>query len=196
MDNCLLCNEYERYKYRIIFETKNFFITPSIGGFVEGYLLICSKRHYIGMSSLEPSLFEELSWVKNKVNALLSKHYSVPLFFEHGPIKDKRGICCINHAHLHAVPIEEDILGEITKNFKGRKINNLIELKKQQEKNIPYFYYENQKGEKFVFELEHSVPSQYMRQLIAVKIGKQELWDWRTNPCWENFHETLGKLKM
>lgn len=190
---CPFCERPEKY---ILFRSDNFFITPSVGSFVEGYLLICSKEHFIGMGNIPLNHFDELENLKESVRKVLSKYYIPPIFFEHGPVgKRKRGGCCIDHAHLHAVPLKTSILEKISTHLDFRRIRNLTEVRAQFKREIPYLYYENQAGERYLTELFESIPSQYFRKVVTVEIGKPKEWDWRVHPNPENFERTLEKLR-
>lgn len=193
--DCRLCREYQT-KENVIFESDNFFVVPSIGQIVEGYLLICSKQHFISVSQFPQKLLPEFEEIKSKVRDILTKYYIAPIFFEHGPTAvNKKGGCCVEHAHLHAVPVNVDILVDLLKNFQAKKIEDFSPLVQQLEKNIPYFYYENQAGGKYLFELSDPVSSQYLRQLVAVKINQKDKWDWMQYPGWEEFKRVIEKLK-
>ena len=205
MLSCPYCEEIERGYFeiegenlgcRILFESKNFIVFPSLSQIVEGYLLIATKKHYIGLGEIPKELVPELEEVKNKVKEVLSKFYTIPIFFEHGPVsQNKKGGCCIEHAHLHSVPINVDILDNIKKNFKSIKIDNFLSLNKQFKKRIPYFYYENQMGERYLFELFDVIPSQYLRQLVAIKTNSKDKWDWRIYFGLKEMRNTVLKLK-
>jgi len=172
MDNCNCFFEFET-KNRIIYESKNFIVFPSFGQIVEGYLLIVPKNHYISMGSVPVRLYPELKLVYEKVRKILSENYEIPIFFEHGPIsKMKKGGCCIDHAHFHAVPVKLDILNELQNNFKCKKIKSFLDLKKQFLKGKPYLYYESNLKEKYLFEIPDIIPSQYIRRIIAKKINQ------------------------
>src|SRR3989344_6771630 len=117
---CQYCSEFEighldfngkNLGNRMLFETDNFVVFPTIGQIVEGYSLIASKLHYTGMGHIPLELHAELESVKNKVRKVLTDNYRNPLFFEHGPAsRAKKGGCCIEHAHFHAVPVNLDIV--------------------------------------------------------------------------------------
>lgn len=194
--DCRLCKEYNERK-NILFETDNFFVAPALGQIgVEGYLLICSKEHYIGLGQLPKKLLNEFTLVQAKVKEVLSKYYTKPIFFEHGPTApNKKGGCCIEHAHLHAVPADIDILADISKNFNPVKIKDFSALNEQFKRGIPYLYYENRGEDKYLFELHEPVPSQYLRQIIAVKINKKDKWNWMQHLGIDEFNRTLKKLK-
>ena len=49
--DCVFCNiDNSKVKNTIIDESDNFFVLPSIGSLVDGYLLIVSKRHINSMA--------------------------------------------------------------------------------------------------------------------------------------------------
>lgn len=48
MKECVFCElDKNKLANTVIEETKNFYITPSVGALVEGYILIISKKHKI-----------------------------------------------------------------------------------------------------------------------------------------------------
>jgi len=205
MDDCQYCDEFEHgflevrgqnWGNRILFESENFLVFPALGPIVEGHLLLASKRHYIGMGEVPAKLYRELETVQEKVRKVLTENYEAPLFFEHGPTsRSRKGGCCLEHAHLHAIPLRISIFEEIARNFSGRNINGLNELKKQFIKGVPYLFLEEGKKKRYLFEIPGIIPSQYLRQIIAQKIGKPERWDWRSCLGREELNRALQKLK-
>ena len=75
---------------RILFESKNFVVFPTIGQIVEGYLLIAPKKHFISIAAIPKSMFSELEKLQKKVRAVLEENYSTPLFFEHRPLSQNK----------------------------------------------------------------------------------------------------------
>lgn len=202
MCNCPFCeysNGYfeirgQNFKNKILFESENFLVFPSLGQIVEGYLLISSKEHYIGIGEVPMQLHQELENVQEKVRNILTENYGTPLFFEHGPVsRSKRGGCCIEHAHIHAVPVQMDILNDIADKFQFKKITNYDGLTKQFSKGIPYLFLE-ENSDRYVFEIPDIIPSQYIRKIIAHKIEKPDRWDWHSCLGLEEMSRTIKKL--
>ncbi len=199
---CEFCEEFKQ-KYcpiiksnRILYETDNFYIFPGLGQLVEGYLLITTKQHYIGIGSIPTEFFTELDNLLKKTRSILNTHYSVPLFFEHGPAtSSNKGGCCIEHAHIHAMPVQVDLLTYLSEQFKPRKMHSFLELNKLYKKSMPYFFLETNSMERYVFEVSKSVPSQYMRKVIAEHIGKREQWDWAVYANIKELNDTIKKLR-
>jgi diadenosine tetraphosphate (Ap4A) HIT family hydrolase len=204
MNPCPYCDEFENgffelwnrnYGSRILYETENFVVFPSLGQIVEGYLLIASKKHYVGMGQVPKELHPELEMVCQKVRSVLSEKYRTPLFFVHGSVSEsKKGDCCIAHAHIHAVPVQVDVLSELAKNFRYNMIKTFDSLKEQFDQGMPYLFYESNSGERYLVEAP-IVPSQLIRQIIAVKIGKPERWDWRQHYGTRELLRTVDKLR-
>ena len=139
---CEFCKEKPNGKYPLL-ESNYFYVIPSLGQIVTGYLLICTQQHFISLSQTPENYFSELKEVQDRVRKVLTQSYKQPIFFEHGAVKVRQGVCCIDHAHLHCVPLGKDILKDITNFFPVRKIKDISELMEQQEKQAPYIYYES-----------------------------------------------------
>jgi ATP adenylyltransferase len=205
MKDCPYCEELEKgtlelkgadYGNRILFESDNFIVFPTIGQLVEGYLLITSKQHHISIGALPAELYEELERVKSKVKEVLRTTYGNPLFFEHGPAtRRKKGGCCIDHAHLHAVPVNLKLSDSLSDEFKGRRIRSFEKIKDKHIKGEPYFFVEENDGTMRIFDIPAVVPSQYIRKLIAMKLDEPDIWDWKEHPRMELLSNTINKIK-
>ncbi len=200
--DCQFCTELKTRKVlfngeiiegnRILYETENFFVFPSLGQIVEGYLLIAPKKHYLSIAQIPEELYPELVKIQKKVEEILTRNYSKPLFFEHGPLSEtEKGGCCITHAHLHCVPANVNVLDYLKKHFKYIKISSYSDLNKQ----TPYFFLE-QSENKFLFSLNEIVPSQYIRQIIARGLNTPEKWNWKSYLGLSELKNTIKKLEL
>ena len=78
---------------QILFETDNFTVKPSLGSFVEGWLLIVPKKHYISLGSMDdPTLFKELNSLINKIGEIVQKEYGDYVIFENGSLCADRAL--------------------------------------------------------------------------------------------------------
>ena len=205
MSDCVFCDEVETREFivngkslgnRVIFESNNFVVFPALGQIVEGYLLIVSKEHHISTCVFSDDLFSEFHFVKEKVKEVLASYYQPPLFFEHGATSlSNKGGCCIDHAHIHAVPIRVNLFEELSKNFSYNQIYSYDKVQEYYGKNLPYFLIENNLSERYLFEVNSQVSSQYIRRIIADKIGKPDIWDWRKHYGLDELLKTIEKLK-
>lgn len=199
LEDCRFCNEFQIGKTefmgdvleRILFQSDNFYVFPSLGQIVEGYLLISPKEHYISIAQLPDKLYNELEEVQEKTIKILVREYQEPIFFEHGPISEReKGGCCIAHAHLHAVPAKADLLKRLEKHFSYFKISLYNELPKD----MQYLFFQNNQRERFVIPIREIIPSQYLRQLLASELNIKK-WDWRLYPEFGRVKNVIKKLR-
>jgi len=170
-----------------ILETENFYITPTLGQIVRVYLLVNTKEHLVSLSQL-PDLehFDELDEIKQTIKRVFQENYgTLPLFFEHGHGDEARGCACTDHAHLHCVPLKQDIRQEVLKYFKEDQIlhpdYSFLE-QKSRHPGEPYIYYEDKDCNRFIATLTPPYPpTQFMRQVIAISLNKPDKWDWRAS---------------
>ena len=179
---------------KIICENENFVVVPARGSLVEGYLLIITRTHFRSMAHLSNALLLELEQLILKVTEIVTKHFGSPVIFEHGLVCEDVGVgSCIDHAHLHLVPVVGDILSQLKLVYKLRSIKTLREIAAQVRANESYLYFETQKRDRFVIT-RSTIPSQYMRRLIATEIGLPDQWDWAVFDFEYNARATLEKL--
>ncbi len=166
---------------RTVYESDNFRVFAGLGPLVEGHLLIATKEHSQGIAGIAANLYAELEQVQEWTRKKLTERYQAPLFFEHGDINEgNRGGACISHTHLHALPVGVDITPDLYKKFSGRTITNLLDLQENKRTKTSYIFVQTPERKRYVFDIPAVIPSQYIRQLVAIKIGKPERWNWRT----------------
>ncbi|MEK6757599.1 MAG: hypothetical protein AABX88_00580 [Nanoarchaeota archaeon] len=182
----------------VLYETDNFFIVPTIGQMeIEGYLLLCSKEHFVGTGNLPMEYDDELINILDKTKETISKVYnSEVLVFEHGPrLNCYKGGGCLDHMHFHLVPTDVNLKNFLKPLFNLEEIKNFSRLREiYQNKKSSYLFFENQDKEKYLIEVDIPLPSQYLRQVISTSRGKKD-WDWRIYPDDETFDKTLKRLK-
>lgn len=179
---------------RILFRNENFAVIPSLGQIVEGYLLIVPTKHYTALADLPSELHEELPLLCLDVRSMLSQVYGPALFFEHGIRGTQAGGCGVEHAHLHAVPFTSfrEPFEELKTHHCFKGIDSISELSQQVSLDSPYLYYEQTNGQAWVCETE-TIPSQYVRKLLAQSIGN-ESWDWRVSRREQALLSSISRL--
>jgi len=194
---CRLGDEYQSKK-NVLYESENFFVVPAIGQMgIEGYVLLCSKNHHIGIGNIPEEHTFELKSVLEKTKKVISETYdSEVLVFEHWPrLRCHKGGGCLDHSHLHIVPTSVDIMKFLHSKFKPEKIQDFSRLREIYEaQKSSYMFVETQDNKRYVIEVEFPIPSQYLRQVLASKSGITK-WDWRINPDYETFERTVNQLK-
>jgi len=181
MRNCEFCSEIQtgflkigesEFGRRILNESDNFIVLPCLGQFIEGYLLIISKKHYQSMSQIPHALFSELDEVLERVKRVLQSNYGKSFFFEHGDVcNEKKAGSCIDHAHIHVIPVKSNILEYLSYSFSHQEITALTEIKNQYRKKAPYFFLQQHNDKRYVFKIKQQVPSQFIRRIITLEMG-------------------------
>lgn len=191
--NCPFCNFDDEIKPRLLKETANFYLIPDIGNFIEGFLLIVSKEHYINLSQLEPELIKELEDLEKTAKQFLKDTYQSDILeYEHGECEmtNQKAGGCISHFHLVMVATNEDVLPEIIQDIgSGKKIKNFIDLKQLDKKMSAYLLYK--KNNQIFFWENVKLLSQYMRRIIAKQDSVK--FDWRRNTYPENVKQLKNK---
>ncbi|MBN2052240.1 hypothetical protein JW756_01940 [Candidatus Woesearchaeota archaeon] len=205
---CALRKEFESNNITV-YESDNFFVMPTLGSMgIEGYLLICSKEHFIGVGGMPEKYHRELEEVLDLTRRVVSETYkSDVVVFEHGPrVGCFRGGGCLDHTHLHIMPVAFNLMEPVALRFLNAlsikdyykierisgfgKISDIFE--KQQSS---YLFVEMPDRKRYTTEVNFALPSQYLRQVIAHGLGKKDSWNWKENPDYETIQKTLDRLK-
>lgn len=180
----------------ILDSTENFYVKSALGQFINGYVLINSKKHFPNFSFINSNkLHSELESLIFKTKQILLNIVGETNFiiFEHGSINK---LCfntecnsrCIDHAHLHIIPANINLEEELKKLFYFIKINSVLDLGRYKKDSYIY-YYSTQSDEKYLFEISNFIPSQYMRQLICKKLQIADCWNWAEHPFRERINQ-------
>ena len=104
---CIFCDiDHSKIENTIIEETNNFYIVPTLGSLVDGYVLIVTKRHINSMSELNDIELNEYQNIITKYQNVFKKIYNkTPIVFEHGTPNQNSEIKAnsVTHAHTHIV---------------------------------------------------------------------------------------------
>ena len=188
--------EKEGLNSRIVATTHKFVIMPMVGPLVPGYLLIVPKDHYLSISQLPKEQIEEIKIVKEELKKVFEEHYGKSVFYEHGALScSAKGGSCSDHAHLHIVAVDIDVKDKFGEyGYELRKLDDYSGIINQKQRNIPYLYYENQKGEMFLADAP-IVESQFIRKLIAKDIDALDRALWNENIRIDWMIEIVKKLR-
>jgi len=178
---------------RIVMETDNFVVFPTVGCFVEGYLLIVSKEHYSSFACLPATMLEEQTTLIAAVKTRLQDVYGKQVIcFEHGSaFCDVSMGGCVDHAHMHLLPYDCSLTEEILPYaLKYRQIHSFSELWPLGNNNMPYLYWQDIDGLMYVVD-DGFVPSQFFRRIVANHYNMPESWDWRQFPYVDKMIKTI-----
>jgi len=195
---CRFCFLSEREN--VLKETQNFYVIPSIGSIVEGYLLLNIRYHIPSFGNMDEHFLDEFLTLKDEIkNALEHVYGRGCIFYEHGragvsiALHEEEKICY--HAHLHCVNTKVDLLEMISRDYRPIEINEWREVMQLVKKYPYYLYYENKKN-KYFFLVDTYVRRQYLRSILAETLHIPNVADWRKEPKWENIENTVKKLSL
>jgi diadenosine tetraphosphate (Ap4A) HIT family hydrolase len=180
---------------RVIIETTNFVVVPTIGAFIAGYVLINSREHFRSIAELPQHLINELQHIRASVVSAISEEFSVadPVVFEHGSTGlPARSGKCVDHLHLNIVPVDFDASKQLTRMLGApSQISDYAEIRAAIGETTPYVLLHHQ-GRMLLYEAV-GVPSQLVRRLIARALRIDE-WDWRAHPHLQSMLQTIDFL--
>lgn len=184
-------------KNRIVYETAHFQVIPTLGAFVEGYVMVVSKDHYDCVGKLPPEQIRELEQVVEEMERRIRSRYGTQtVCFEHGSVScTNRFGGCINHAHLHIVPCGASLVYQVREyDLTLTPITALDALAEYGRDGRPYLYFRDVDAQQYLIT-GLCVISQFFRMLLARHHGVGEYWDWRQNLYMENIPRTIEALK-
>lgn len=210
--DCIFCKEYENKTFYTgeefipslnLYENKFFYVRPALWGYIEWYLLIISKDHFLWIRWIPEYLYtyldDAINWSKN----FIQKNYSDNLFFyEHwgGYLSCQ----CISHLHLHMIPIRENkqdlynLINEAIREdmpFSTKKTLESFNMLKNEPIWRPYIIFGNIENYLEVYYYDnYPLPSQYLRQLCAEYLWIWDFYNWRKFPFLENVKNTFSKI--
>jgi len=179
----------------IIYQDDNLFITPDIAPIVKGHFLIVSKVHWNSFANADENTYVSLEKAKNFLRNSVFKDTKI-LFFEHGAVRKNTAGACIDHAHIHVIPISSDIDidGFISMFISSEKIKaNKHTILQCAKDNQPYIFYETEKNNSWLYPVE-MLPHQFFRMMVSFRFSiKHYRWgeQYETNKSKELFENTL-----
>ena len=169
----------------------------SLGPIEEGHMLIITKKHIPSFQSLSEHLVAEFLAIKGVVRKILKEEYGGCIFFEHnlsGTSITKRDTPHDYHAHLHCVPTDVDILEDIKEVLTPIRVDNWNSLRDKARRFSESIYYENNSGDMYIFSVNKNLPKQFLRYLLAKKLGVPKRADWTIYLGWEDIFTAKKKL--
>lgn len=190
---CIFCDiDNSKIENTIIEETKYFYILPTLGSLVDGYILIVTKRHINSMSELNENELIEYKNIIEKYQNLFKKIYNkTPIVFEHGTPNQNSEMKAnsVTHAHTHIVNINFSNEKEILEKYNFKEINDFKEINK----NMNYIKYIS--NNKIYITYKFPSVSQLMRILIAEELNYKDKFDWKKERFDENIISTIERIK-
>lgn len=183
---------------RCIFETENFSCVPSIGSFVEGYILVIPKQHFLSTLMMPESHIKELLSITRVLSNFYNNYYHQSfLIYEHGTADAGNvGGMSVVHAHLHFVPCSQQVISVLPE-FNFLRFDSFFAAQKYYLKNSSYPYLLLKDIDNSIFlVIDENIPSQYFRRRVCDICGVKGTGDWKRYPYIDNIKKTLAAAKQ
>lgn len=186
---------------RTVYESENFFVIPTIGQFITGYLLIIPYEHVMSNGQLDITALKEFEIVLEDIEYLLKLTYNAPnvLVWENGSGNSGVGKAkdSVVHSHVHVCP--SSLTSESIEKLSGFPFDtiSLEELEKYKEHSYLLVRTPDYSKWKINNNPQLYIPRQYVRQLVAEEYGlKGDSWNWRTCPFTDKMYQTVEDIKL
>jgi ATP adenylyltransferase len=181
---------------RIAAQGEKFVLVPTLGPLVRGHFLLLPRRHVRNFGLLTDDEAMDAHNILAQVSAELARRYSAEvMLFEHGAVSEECPIgACLEHAHIHLVPLSTDLSDPLTRRYGVPTAASVADLRNPALAGHGYLWVHDsvRGGRYWTAEI---VPSQLLRQLVAGALNMHERADWRTNPGLELVRQTLGDAR-
>ena len=111
IDNCRLCDALSREGQKRpenypLLESQHFVVIPTVGQFVEGWVMAVSRSHRGSLQQHTREELEDLRSILKQAVKIVQATYGQAIVFEHGPSDclTLHGGCSIDHTHVHIAP--------------------------------------------------------------------------------------------
>ena len=178
---------------RTIHRADGFRVIPPLGQFVEGAVMVLAERHVACVAAMGADEAVSFSRFLDRCIDRVERAYGPCVVFEHGPpAAGTKGTCCVDHAHVHVFPVEMDVVGRLER-LRFKPLASILDLRE-----LPIgpggYLYVRQGGRDFGASCE-TIPSQLVRQDIAVHLGVPERWHWRSYLGLQELRRTWETLR-
>jgi len=200
---CRLCaiaaSDVERAGFDVpIIREKDFFAIASLGGFIDGWSLVCPNNHRANLlvDYEGGALYDTVGSVVEAVEC----EFGPAVVFEHGPRGEASETGCGTcHAHMHVVPFGGSILAlskvaDSSLSWQTVCVSDLQAVVGDSEYLFAADAYDGSRTVGAVAVL--SAPrSQFFRRVLASAIGSSESSDYRIAPFERNAESTSMRLR-
>jgi diadenosine tetraphosphate (Ap4A) HIT family hydrolase len=181
----------------ILAETENFFVVPTMGALVPGWVLIIPRAHQLNIGCLTMSHRAELRTLVERFTVELSREFGPVTLFEHGPSVEGTEVGCgVDHAHLHLVSLPFSMQHAVA-DFREVPLPWMKVMRGDGlppcDLVAPYYWYRDQSGSEFSSSAPSGI-SQLFRRIIAGFVRRPSQFDYRHFPNQGNAAETVRVL--
>jgi ATP adenylyltransferase len=180
---------------RVLAETPSFVAIPTMGSLVAGWCLIVPRRRMLNLTHLRPEEKAELAVLRSRLAHKLGARGRSVFEFEHGAIEAGSATGCgVDQAHLHVVPLEFDLVAAVD-SIEPLSVASADPVDLWPSLGGAEYVLVRRASEAVTMGFCPTKPtSQFIRRVIADRIGHSARWDYRSQLGRENALATLELL--
>lgn len=168
-------------------------LTPDRAMLVPGHLLAITKSHLTSFAQLGRNMLREIDESLRGLEGTLAPVFGRYFRLEHGSdnITGNGAGACIDHAHIHLIPGDEDVGDNIQRQLPWQELERYEDL--NEFKGYPYIYL-GRLATHYVVP-DPRLPGQWVRRQVAAVRGLEQ-WDWAIVDSTAELMETAYKLPV
>lgn len=167
-------------------------LRPDLGMLMPGHLLAITEGHLTSFAQLGSERLRVVDELLNSYETTLAQQFGKYFRIEHGSdnIKMRGSGACIDHAHTHLVPADEDVGPYIQDQLPWQELDSYEDL--SEFKGSPYVYLGR-------LAMHYVIPDprlngQWVRRQVAAVRGLEH-WDWALFDSSNEIHATFDGIK-
>lgn len=170
-------------------------VVPSIGAIVPYWALIIPRRLAPSFRACPLKVRSDCFELAKEVAEQFPKDRGTPVFFEHGALGVGSKIGCgVDHAHLHAVMLDFDLLKNLVALDQELSWHSITSDDPWAEIPADKDYYLFISEQKTLWAPVLVSTSQFFRRAIARGVNKSGEWDYRVHPNYAHVKATKNSL--
>jgi diadenosine tetraphosphate (Ap4A) HIT family hydrolase len=192
---CVFCDVLQsppaqrKWYDEVLYSADGFSILPGLGAQAEGYVIVVPHSHVLSCAELSEAHFDALTSVLNRILGALGALYGRCIMFEHGSCGGYgRAGACIDHAHIHFLPIEESITELALDERRFTRLGACADLREWAGE--PYLALRDQQGV-LLAAGGAGAKGQYFRRLVGIATASPDDWDYVVFPHHDRIRATI-----
>lgn len=148
-------------------------LLPALGMLTPGYFLVTAEQHVLSMADLQPGALMALDqWLRGLMPSLTAE-FGRYLVFEHGSCVSGGAGACVDHAHLHLIPLAARLIPDLLVAARWHSLDEYTDVHAHAGTSYAYLGWD---GAHRVL-VDPKFGSQWIRRQVAAALGT-DAWDW------------------
>lgn len=161
-----------------------------------GHLILFSTAHHSCAGAVPDEERRPLRQLADEAKAIVRERFGAASLYEHGRaghcLADRPEHRLCHHCHVHCVPGDHDLTAELEEQFERLPVADYRQLGELYERYGDYLLLETDDGRASFFVVQEEIERHLMRTLVARRLQRPELADWRAYRGGDLLRESLA----